>query len=348
MEFRCQSYQKLLSKVFLLIISIVALACPVLAGSEPPAPDRPRALTKIAVTIDDFPESGDIPPGMTRQGIVQKIIDTLRENGVVNPYGFANGLSKAYDPDEMPIFKMWLATGHPLGNHTYSHVNLNRVGVTAFLEDIAKEDQFLAGLHEDSPNGMQRRRVFRYPYMDEGDTVEKRNAVRAYLSKNGYRIAEVTTDYSDWVWNAAYIRCLSKHDKNSISWLKDHVVDSADRHVHGVDAASGYLLNRPIPQILLVHVIAFNSITLDAVLKHLRGEGVQFVSLDEVLADPAYNINPNYAYDGGRTFLDQIAESRGLGIRRFDDAEYTTERLDEVCKPIPTAANSRSSRGEDK
>ncbi len=334
-----RSLLKLLSS---LLLAFVALALPGRAAQADPdslASDRPLGPTKIAVTIDDFPESGDIPSGMTRQGMVRKIIDTLSENGIVNPYGFANGLSKVYDPDEIPIFKMWLAARHPLGNHTYSHVNLNQVGVTAFLEDIAKEDQFLAGLHEDSPSGIQRRRVFRYPYMDEGDTLAKRNAVRAYLSKNGYRIAEVTTDYSDWVWNAAYIRCVAKQDEKSIRWLKDHVVDSADRHVHGADSASGYLLNRAIPQILLVHVLAFNSITLDAVLKHLRGEGVQFVSLDEALADPAYSINPNYAYDGGRTFLDQIAESRGLGIRRFDDTEYTTERLNEVCKAPADAKN---------
>lgn len=33
----------------------------------------------------------------------------------------------------------------------------------------------------------------RYPYLAEGDTLEKRNTIRSYLFKNGYRIAEVTT-----------------------------------------------------------------------------------------------------------------------------------------------------------
>jgi hypothetical protein len=167
--------------------------------------------------------------------------------------------------------------------------------------------------------------------------LEKRNAVRKYLSQNGYRVAEVTTDYFDWAWNAAFNRCTTQQDEKSIAWLKNHIADGADRHLRGTNAVSEYLLNRRVPQIVLVHVNAFNAITLGSILKHWKDEGVKFVSLDETLADPIYQFDPKYAYEGGLTFLDQIAESRGLGIAKYDDSVYTMERLNTVCQAPPAA-----------
>jgi hypothetical protein len=42
----------------------------------------------------------------------------------------------------------------------------------------------------------------RYPYLREGDTVEKRRAVRAYLQAHRYRLAQVTLDREDDLWNS--------------------------------------------------------------------------------------------------------------------------------------------------
>ncbi len=36
---------------------------------------------------------------------------------------------------------------------------------------------------------------FRYPFVHQGDTIEKRRAVRTYLREHGYKIAEVTLDF---------------------------------------------------------------------------------------------------------------------------------------------------------
>ena len=64
-------------------------------------------------------------------------------------------------------------------------------------------------------------RWFRYPYLHEGDTLEKRRAVRAFLSTNGYRIAQTTLDFEDYLWNSAYARCWMRKDETSIQWLRE-------------------------------------------------------------------------------------------------------------------------------
>jgi len=45
-------------------------------------------------------------------------------------------------------------------------------------------------------------RLFRYPFFQEGDTVEKRDAMRSFLRQHAYRIGRATIDSSDWPINA--------------------------------------------------------------------------------------------------------------------------------------------------
>jgi len=45
-------------------------------------------------------------------------------------------------------------------------------------------------------------KFFRFPFLHEGDSYEKRNAVRQYLHERKYQLAPVTIDSNDWAWTA--------------------------------------------------------------------------------------------------------------------------------------------------
>jgi peptidoglycan/xylan/chitin deacetylase (PgdA/CDA1 family) len=314
------------------LLLILAFCRTASAHPTPAASVQSLAPTKVALTIDDLPTgSGEFSPYMTREEAARRIIATLEANGLRDVYGFSNGHFMEWDPKQIQILKMWLAAKYPLGNHTYHHLDLAKVGVKTFLDDIARQDQLLA-TWETSPRV---RRVFRYPFLSEGSTVEEREAVRKYLAQNGYRIAEVTTDYSDWRWNDAFARCFSQHDQESIQWLKDHVIDNADRQVRKINTASERLLRYRIPQIVLIHLDVFTAITLPKILKRWKKEGVQFVSLDEALGQPIYGFDSKFGSAQGSTFLQQIAGALGGGLGSFDDELYPAARLDAMCKAPP-------------
>jgi peptidoglycan-N-acetylglucosamine deacetylase len=203
--------------------------------------------------------------------------------------------------------------------------------VRAYISDIEKLDRLLQTLVPVSPL-IEQRHVFRYPYLHEGDLLEKRDNVRKYLLKHGYRIAEVTVDYEDWAWTNAYARCSRQRDEKSIAWLKGHVVDAAEGRLRASKQVSELLFHRDIAQILLIHDGAFDALMLDTILKHCRAKGVTFISLDQALADPVYKTNLNRAFNGGRTFLEEIAEARNVNIDKFTDVTYTVEQLDAVCE----------------
>jgi peptidoglycan/xylan/chitin deacetylase (PgdA/CDA1 family) len=292
--------------------------------------DQPQGPARVAITIDDIPDHGDLVSGFNRAKISADIIKALKDNGVVSAYGFTNGTFMDDDPREISILKYWLAAGYPLGNHTYHHPDLTKTSARSFIADIAKQDKLLLTLAPFSPL-IQKRHVFRYPYLDEGNTLAKRNAVRAYLAKHGYRIGQVTADYFDWAWTDAFTRCTRQHNDKQVAWLKENIIVSADRHLRGAQASAKLLFNRDIAQILLIHVGVFDAIMLDRILKHWRAQGVQFISLDEAIADPAYAINPNVVYDDGRDFLAQIAMARKVNIDPFVDSAYTIDNLNQIC-----------------
>ena len=96
---------------------------------------------------------------------------------------------------------MWHQAGLGLGNHTFSHPNLNRVTASEYIADIERNEAVLAEVA-----GPRWERIFRYPYLHEGDTLQKRDAVRRWLTARGYQIAQVTVYFDDWAWNDAPMR----------------------------------------------------------------------------------------------------------------------------------------------
>ncbi len=130
-------------------------------------------------------------------------------------YGFINAAKLEKTPDDMAVLKAWRTAGNPLGNHAYSHPSLNDLTPAQFEADIAKDEPVLSKLMAGEDWHW-----FRYPFLWEGDTLEKRHAVRAYLQQNGYQIAQVSMDFEDYLWNAPYARCVAKQDSQSIEGLR--------------------------------------------------------------------------------------------------------------------------------
>ena len=285
---------------------------------------------KLAITIDDLPETGAAIPGISRAEIAHLVIKTLKANGV-DAYGFANGSFLKERPQESAILKDWMAADFPLGNHTLDHLDLRFSDAAAYTDNIEAEAQLLGAMATSSSEASAQQ-FFRYPYLEEGDTLEKRDAVRTYLTAKGYRVAEVTVDYNDWAWDSAYKRCLSQKDDSKSQWLEAHAIDSADHMLRGAQALSKLLYHRDIAHILLIHCNYFTARTLDRLLKHWRLRGVQFISLAEAMGDPAYSANPNIAYTDGLHFLEQTARARHFQVARLRDPLYPVNRIERVCE----------------
>jgi peptidoglycan/xylan/chitin deacetylase (PgdA/CDA1 family) len=222
------------------------------------------------------------------------------------------------------VLELWREAGQPLGNHTFDHMNLNNNTPAAFEENIRQNEAVLESLM-----GQRDWHWFRYPYLNEGNTLEKRRAVRAYLRDHHYRIAQVTLDFEDYAWNAPYARCFDKKDEKSLAWLKESYLATATEYMRLGQELSQQIFHRDIKYVLLMHIGAFDAEMLPQLLAQMKQQGFKFIQLGQAESDPAYKTDPDTAFDNGGTLLDQIMESRHLEVPPH--AEKPMKQLEAAC-----------------
>jgi peptidoglycan-N-acetylglucosamine deacetylase len=250
-------------------LAFLALTAPALAAPQ------------IAFTFDDLPAHAPLPPGMTRVEVAKATIAALKAAKLPPSYGFVNAALMAGEPDSAPVLRMWRDAGNPLGNHTWSHPGLAKLSVDDYASEIVRNEQVLAELGGDW-------HWFRYPYLDEGDTPEKRAAIRTFLAGRGYRLAPATMMFGDWLYSEPYARCVALHDSKAIARMDKLYLAAAEANITYYRAMSHALYGRDIPYVLLLHIGAFEARTLPKLIALYKAKGFQFASLEQVESDPYY------------------------------------------------------------
>jgi peptidoglycan/xylan/chitin deacetylase (PgdA/CDA1 family) len=244
-------------------------------------PASSGAQTKqVAVTIDDLPAV--LTSNYQDQlKINRKILEAL-ERYHVPAIGFVIG-SRA--PGRNEIFELWLEGGHELGNHTYSHMDLDKVDAEVYELDIVKgafEIEKVLLHHSQSL------RYFRFPYLHTGRNTEKGDLVRQFLKENCYTIAPVTINPYDWEYNSWYVKAWGSHKLKEEEQIKRMYLDRIETATAEAESLSWVHYGRNIKQILLLHLNRLNGETLDQVLDYYVRSGYTFITLEEALADSAY------------------------------------------------------------
>lgn len=282
------------------------------------------AAQKAAITFDDLPLNGSLPPGVTRAETTKNVLAILKKRHVPPVYGFINAKKLEGNADSAEALKLW-AAAEPVGNHTYAHMDLEQNTAEAFEREIEEDEPALELLAKKGDW-----RWLRYPYLHEGDTVEKRRVVRAYLKTRGYRIAQVTLDWEDYLWNTAYARCAAKNDTKSIAWLRSSYLSTASEFVDlGRDQAR-LIFGHEINYVLLLHLGAFSSTILPEVLVMLKRKGFKLVTLEEAQRDPAYDSDPDVGLHDAGTLLDQWMQVKQ--IKYSAHAEKPYKEIEALCQ----------------
>ena len=284
----------------------------------------PACAQQVAITFDDLPAHGSLPTGQTRLEIADSILATLHDQHLPPVYGFINAAKLEKAPDDIAVLKAWRAARQPLGSHTYTHPSLNDLTTAEFEADMARNEPSLTTLMAG-----QDWHWFRYPFLREGDTLEKRRAVRAYLQQNGYQIAQVSLDFEDYLWNDPYARCVDKHDDKAIDTLRASYLSTADQYITVFRELTHTLYGRDIPYVLLLHVGAFDAKMLPDLITLFRRRGFTFTTLPEAMKDPAYREDPDIALKYGGAFQEQIAAARHI---KFPSNTKPYKQLEATCR----------------
>lgn len=279
---------------------------------------------KIAFTFDDLPVHGLLPPGESRVEVISKIIAALHAAGLPPTYGFINAVHLEGQPEHAAVLDAWRAAGNLLENHTWSHINLDERPLDEVEQDALRDEPTLERLMKGADWHW-----FRYPYLAEGNTPEKRLEFRGFLHQHGYKIAAVTMSFGDYLWNGPYARCKTKDDAAEVKKLEERYLKAADESINYYSSMSHTLYRRDIPYVLLMHVGAFDAEMLPRLLNLYRSKGFEFISLPEAERDKFYRSSVDLGLPAQPDMLEDVMRARHLELPQHTD--FAPE-LESVCR----------------
>jgi len=291
----------------------------------PPLAEATPSTRQVALTFDDLPVHGPLPAGMTRVDIAKSILESLQTAHAPAVYGFVNAAGIRQEPASAPVLKLWRDAQYLLGNHTFSHMDLDSNPVESFQQDLLANEQTL----KDSM-GSDDWHWLRFPFLHEGDTLEKHRAIDDFLAAHGYKVAEVTISFGDYAYNEPYARCLAKNDQPGLEKLKQGYLDGAAASLEQSQADAHLLYGRDIKHIMLLHIGSFETVMLPRLLDLLKQRGFGLITLPEAAGDPAYSMHPDLAAKFDGTFLEMSLAARHLTA--VHNPRLSLAWLDQVCR----------------
>ena len=269
----------------------------------------------MAVTVDDLPyvrmSDGEYLP--SAQAATAKILSTLKKHKVP-AVGFVNERQLEFGNQRearIELLRDWVKSGMMLGNHTWSHPDFNQRTVAQFQEEIEKGDVVTRQL-------MQSRRpyqlYFRHPMTHTGDTLEKKEAIEKFLAARGYKVTPHTIENSDYIFNVPYAQAMQKGDTALMKRVREAYLEFTFAATDFAEKISPQIFGREIPQLFLIHANDLNADCLDEILQRLTARGYKFVTLDKVMADPAYETKDTYVNRYGPTWLFRWSKSKGMDL----------------------------------
>jgi peptidoglycan/xylan/chitin deacetylase (PgdA/CDA1 family) len=279
----------------------------------------------VAVTADDLPSHGALPAGMTRAGIAQSYVDTLKAHGVPEAWGFVNAVAIGKEANSEAALDVWRRAGYPLGNHTYTHMGLTQAPSLEAWEADARAGEPALEKHMAGHDW----HVLRYPFLDAGGVGARHDGALDWLTKRGYRIADVSLGFDDWAYTDTYARCVAKGDNAAIERMKASYYRRVDQQLARTKAMSQRVYGRMIPQVFLTHMGGWSAVTLPEVMKRLDAAGAHYVTLDQVQSDAAYRAASPRAGNGA--LIERRAQDAGIDLSGLPEVE-PVGNLDALCR----------------
>jgi peptidoglycan/xylan/chitin deacetylase (PgdA/CDA1 family) len=285
--------------------------------TSPSNPARPQ----LALTLDDPTLSlGSV---LKWQEANSRILNAISAKGVRAAL-FVCGM-RVDEPDGTKLLSAWDQAGHLICNHSYSHkLYGERTSYADFAVDFLKNEKVIAPYHN-------RTALFRYPFLKEGDTADKRDRFRALLKERSYKVGHVTIDASDWYVSQRFVDRLAKQPNAPIAPYRDYLI------AHLLDRAAFYrqlafdVLGRDIRHTVLMHFNPLNALVLPDVMSAFETAGWQWIDASIAFEDPIFRSQPQ-TLPAGESLVWAIAKETGRFESRLrypgEDDVYEKPKMD--------------------
>ena len=235
------------------------------------------------------------------------------------------------------LIAAWDRAGHLIANHSYSHMYFNvssdadpdgfkKVTLAEFEADALKNEAFIRDYHHFT-------RLFRYPYFKEGDTVEKRDGMRAFLQEHGYRIGRATIDASDWAISSRLEKRAETLPRADLAGYRDFFLRHIWERAQFYDSLAQGLLSRPVRHTVVLHHNPLNALFLGDLITMFRNNGWKPVDAEYAYKDEVYDRQPKIL-PAGESLIWALAKESGKFEKKLrypgEDDVYENARMDSL------------------
>jgi peptidoglycan-N-acetylglucosamine deacetylase len=272
----------------------------------------------VALTFDDLPVAATKDPAEA-QSINRNLLDALKKHHA-SAIGFVNEktVEELGRDNGKRILEQWVREGLDLGNHTFSHADLNDITLAQFKQEVVTGEGSLRPMLTEVSKIP---RYLRFPYNHTGDTKEKHDSVAVFLKQRGYQVAACTIDNEDYLFNAAYIQMLAKKDDASAAKLRAEYLAYTAFEIDYYASLHAKVFGREIPQVMLLHANRLNADVIDKILVILEGKLYRFVSLEAAQSDPAYHVPDTFVTKFGPMWGYRLAKELDIKVDGSSEPE---------------------------
>jgi peptidoglycan/xylan/chitin deacetylase (PgdA/CDA1 family) len=281
---------------------------------------RPQRRPGIAITMDDFDLTDT--PLLTALERDHRIRGVLARHGIKAAAFPAGKFVHGAVSDE--VLRSWSSEGHIIGNHSFSHSYYGTNDPDEYMADILKCEALLSGY-----SGF--RKLFRYPYLAEGQTAQARDALRERLHAAGYRNGQVTIDDSDWAIDARLRKRLAQDPKADLEPYRKFYLQHMWERATFYDRLAQKLFGGSIDHTILTHHRLTTALFLDDLLKMFHSRGWRLIDAQIAFNSPILALEPK-SLPSGQSLMWAVAKERGGydSLLRYpgEDGEYEDPKMD--------------------
>jgi len=280
----------------------------------------PAGAKTMALTFDDLPKSSGMEDIEGARRTTESILKVLKAHkgpavGFVNEGKLYAGAAMIEERAE--LLRLWVKAGVTLGNHTYSHLDINDVPLKKYQDDVVRGERTYTRLMR----GIPAERWFRHPFTHTGPTEDVKAALNKFLAARGYRIAPFTIENSDWIFSAAYKKAKASGDEAQAVRVRDEYLVYTSQMLDWDEKLSREDFGRDIPQILLIHANDLHTDALDALLTNIEKRGYRWVTLAEAMKDAAYKTPDHFVGTSGPSWLHRWRVAKNLPDRMREEPD---------------------------
>ncbi|GAA4358234.1 polysaccharide deacetylase family protein [Kangiella marina] len=286
---------------------------------------------EIAITFDDSPRGASgYFDGPTR---AKTLIKALKDHKVEQVAFFS--VSKRLDDEGIKRLKSYNDAGHIIANHTHSHPDINKLSLDEYSADFLKADKRLSQFDNFE-------KWFRFPYLREGDTKDKRDGMRSLLYEHGYRNAYITLNNYDWYIESLFQESIKQSMNIDMDRMSRFYVSVLMEGIEYYDELAEKHLERSPKHVLLLHEMDISALFIGDLVDELRQRGWKIITPEEAYTDDIAHFETDTVLKFNPGRIGEVAigkgQRKGLWHKTLDE-KYLQQRFEQEVLSKPNLSN---------